>query len=175
MVPCIKTKALSAFLLIVLLFVPMAGAADSVVREADLYKAPDSSNHTNDLFAELSVKAELYNQKFDKVPMLFQRLVGSEQIAGRIKLENGEMLYVTFIMTGGKVDDFYRYDNPDGPYSKFEPSIIVETDKQTVRKILDSDDPLREALNGMNEGSFKVEAKGFFQNAELWTIKELYS
>jgi hypothetical protein len=175
MVPCIKTKVLSAFLLIVLLFVPMADAADPVVREADPYKAPDDSKLKNDLFSELSVKVELYNQKFDEVPMLFQRLVGSEQIAGKIKLENGEMLYVTFFMAGGKVIDFYRYDTPDDPYSKFEPSIIVETDEQTVRKILDSNDPLREAVDCMNEDSLKVEAKGFFLNAELWAIKQLYS
>ena len=66
----------------------------------------------NDLFTELSVKAELYNQKFDKVPTILQRLVGSEQIAGKIKLENGEMLYVTLLMRGGKVGKFYRYDTP---------------------------------------------------------------
>ena len=175
MVPCIKTKVLSAFLLIVLLFVPMASAVDPVVREAELYKAPAGSNVESDLFAQLSVKAEHYNQDFDKVPLIIQRLVGSEQIAGRVKLNNSEMLYVTLLMTGGKVRDFYRYDTPDDPYSKFEPSIIVETDEQTVRKILDSNDPLREAVNCMNEDSLKVEAKGFFLNAELWAIKQLYS
>jgi hypothetical protein len=107
--------------------------------------------------------------------MLFQRLVGSEQIAGRINLENGEMLYVTFLMSGGKVMDFYSYDTPEDPYSKFEPSIIVETDEKTVRKTLDSDDPLREAVNGMNEGSFNVETKGFFRSATLWAVREIYS
>ena len=175
MVPCIKTKVLSAFLLIILLFVPMASAVDPVVREAELYKAPAGSNVESDLFAELSVKAEHYNQDFDKVPLIIQRLVGSEQIAGRVKLNNSEMLYVTLLMTGGKVRDFYSYETPDDPYSKFEPSIIVETDEQTVRKILDSNDPLREAVNCMNEDSLKVEAKGFFLNAELWAIKQLYS
>lgn len=175
MVPCIKTKTLSAFLVLVLLFVPMAGAADPVVKEAGLYKAPEGAKLKNDLFSVLSVKIEIYNQKFDEVPVLFQRLVGSEQIAGRIKLENGEMLYVTFLMSGGKVIDFYRYDTPDDPYSKLEPSIIVETDEQTVRKILDSDDPLREAVNGMNEGAFNVEAKGFFRDLELKILRELYS
>jgi len=166
MVSCIKNMALSSFLLIVLLFIPLAGAVDPAIRGADLYKVPASSNLGNDLFSEMSIKADLYNQKFDEVPMLFQRLVGSEQIAGRIKLEKGEMLYMTFLMTGGKVRDFYRYDTSDDPYSKFEPSIIVETDEQTVRKILDSNDPLREAVDSMNEDSLKVEAKGFFRNAE---------
>jgi len=175
MVPCNKTEALSFFLLIVLLLIPLAGATGPVVRAADLYKAPESSKLANDLFSELSVKAELYNQKFDEVPALFQRLVGSEQITGRIKLENGEMLYVTILMAGGKVSDFYRYDTPDDPYSKFEPSIIVGTDEQTVRKILDSNDPLREAVDSMNEDSLKVKAKGFFQNVELWAVRQFYS
>lgn len=175
MVTFTKTKALNVFLLIVLLFVPIAGAVDPTVMEAGLYKAPEGSNLNNDLFSVLSVKTESYNQKFDEVPMLFQRLVGSEQIAGRIKLVNGEMLYVTFLMSGGKVMDFYRYDTIDDPYSKFEPSIIMETDEQTMRKILDSKDPLMEAVNGMNEGSFNVETEGFFRSATLWAIKEIYS
>lgn len=175
MVPCIKTKALSAFFVFILLFVPIAGAADPVVKEVGPYKAPEDAKLKNDLFSVLSVKIESYNQNFDKVPVLFQRLVGSEQIAGRIKLANGEMLYVTFLMSGGKVIDFYNYDTTDDPYSKLEPSIIVETDEQTVRKILDSDDSLREAVNGMNEGTFNVVAKGFFRDLELKIIRELYS
>lgn len=175
MVPRIKTKALSAYILIILLFVPLAGAADPVVRPADPYKAPVGSEIKNDLFSVLSVKIESYNQNFDEVPVLFQRLVGSEQIAGRIKLENNEMLYVTFLMSGGKVIDFYSYDTPDDPYSKFEPSIIVETDEQAVRKILESENPLREAVNSMNEGTFNVETEGFFRGITLKLIQELYS
>jgi hypothetical protein len=175
MVHCVKTKALSAFLLIVLLLIiPLIGAADPVVMEAGLYKAPEDAKLKNDLFSVLSVKIENFNQKFDEVPVLFQRLVGSEQIAGKIKLDNGEILYVTLLMSGGKVIDFYNYDTPDDSYSKFEPSIIVETDEQSVRKILDSTDPLKEAVDSMNEGSLKVEAKGLFLNAELWAIKQLY-
>jgi hypothetical protein len=176
MIPCSKTRALSIFLLIILLFVPITGAVDPVnIREADLYKAPDNSNVENDLFTELSVKTELYNQNFDKVPLILQRLVGSEQIAGKIKLENGEMLYVTLLMRGGKVGDLYRYDTPADPKSKFEPSMNVETDEQTVRKILDAEDPLRETVNSMNENSFNVKAKGFFRKAELWTFQQLFS
>ena len=60
------------------------------------------------------------------------------------------------------------------PNSKFEPSMNVETDEQTVRKILDSKDPLRETVNSMNEDSFKVEAKGFFRKAELWTFQQAF-
>jgi hypothetical protein len=177
MVPCNKTKALSLFLLIVLFFVPIAGAASDAVdiRPADLFKAPDASSAENDLFKELSVKAEFYNQNFEEVPMILQRVVGSEQITGRIKLANGEMLYVTLLMRGGKVGDLYRYDTSTDPNSKFEPSIIVETDEQTVRKILDSKDPLRETVKSMNENSFNVEAKGFFRNAALWAFLQLYS
>ncbi|SRR5665647_365573 len=176
MVPCSKTKAFSIFLLIILFFVPITGAVSSVnVIEADLFKASDNPHVENDLFTELSVKAELYNQKFDRVPTILQRLVGSEQIAARIKLENGEMLYTTLLMRGGKVGKFYRYETPTDSNLKFEPSITVETDEKTVRKILDSKDPLRETVNSMNEDSFKVEAEGFFRNAEIWTFQQVFS
>ena len=175
MVHCIKNRTLSIFLLILLLLIPIVDASDPVVRSASLYKAPEGLNPNSDLFSKLSILTDIYNQKFDEIPVLFQRLVGSEQIAVTIKLENGEILYVTFLMTGGKVLDFYRYDSPDDPYSKLEPSMRVETDEQTVRKILDSNNPLKEAVNYMNEGSFNVVTEGFFRGAMLWTIKEIYS
>src|SRR5512140_1073536 len=123
MIPCSKTKALSLFLLIMLLFVPVAGAVSNAgdIKKADLYKAPENSTTENDLFTELSAKAELYNKNFDKVPAILKRLVASEEIAVKIKLENGEMLYVTLLMRGGKIGDFYRYDTPNDPNSKFGP------------------------------------------------------
>jgi hypothetical protein len=176
MTPCIKIKALSIFLLIILSSVPLTSATSSFsVVGAELYKTPENCSLENGLFKELSVKAELYNQNFNKTPIILQRFVGSEQIDGRIKLENGSMLNVTLLMTGGKVRDFYNYNTPTDPNLVFEPSIVVETDEQTIRKILDSEDPLRETVKSMNENSFKVEPKGFFRKATLWTARQLYS
>lgn len=175
MVPCIKTNVLSVFLLILFVFAPLAGASGPTVREAEPYKAPADAFAKQDLFSVLCVKAELYNEQSDDVPMLLQKFVGSEQIALRIKLDNGNMLYATVRMAGGKVIGFYSYDTQTDPNSKFEPSIIVESNEQTVRRILDSSNPLKEAVNCMNEDSLKVEAKGVFLNAELWTLRQLYS
>ncbi|MGA9188725.1 MAG: hypothetical protein WB014_09260 [Methanosarcina sp.] len=164
---------MSFFLLIMLLFVPIAGAASNAgdIRKADLFEAPDNSTADNDLFTELSEKAGLYNKNFDQVPAILQRLVASEEISGKIKLDNGEMLYVTLLMRGGQIGEFYRYDTSTDPNSKLGPTIKVETDEQTVRRVLDSKDPFKEAIKSMNEDSLKVETKGFFRNTVLWTLK----
>lgn len=171
-----KTRALSIFLLIMFLFVPLAGAASNAadIKKADLYEAPKNTTTENNLFTELSEKTELYNQNFDKVPGILKRLVASEEIAGEVKLDNGEMLYVTLLMRGGKVGEFYRYDTPNDPNSKFGPSITVETDEKTIRKVLDSEEPLKETVKAMNEDSLKVETKGFFRSTVLWTLREVY-
>ena len=176
MSPHSKTRVLSFFLLIMLLFVPIAGAASNVtgIEKAELYKAPENTTTENDIFTELSEKTELYNQNFDKVPGILKRLVASEEIAGEVKLDNGEMLYVTLLMRGGKVGEFYRYDTPNDPNSKFGPSITVETDEKTIRKVLDSEEPLKETVKAMNEDSLKVETKGFFRSTVLWTLREVY-
>ncbi|WP_240664385.1 hypothetical protein [Methanosarcina sp. MSH10X1] len=160
-----------------LLFVPIASAASSAgdIKKAELYKAPENSTIENDLFAELSTKAELYNQGFEKVPAALKKLVASEEIAGIIELENGEMLYVTLLMRGGAIGDFYTYDTPTDPNSKFGPSITVETDEKTVRKILESKEPLKEAVKNMNDGSLQVETEGFFRDTMLWTLQKLYA
>ena len=159
-----------------LLLVSSAGVASSAgdVKPASTFKTSVNSSAENDLYSELSAQMELYNENFDNVPSLVQRLVGSEEIAGRIKLNNGEMLYVTLLMNGGKVGDFYRYDTPNDPNSKFGPTITVESDEDTIREILNSDDQLRTSVEKMNDGSHKVEREGFFRKTVLWSIKQLY-
>jgi len=177
MVPCNKTKALSLLFLIVLLFVPIAGAASDAnnIRKANLYEAPDNSTNENDLFTELSRNITLYNQNFDKVPSVFQSVVGSEEIAGRIKLENDDMLNVTLLMRSGQVGEFYKYNTATDPNSAFGPSITVESDEKTIKEVLESEDPLRKAVEKMNEESLKVETEGFFRKTALWTLRQLYS
>ncbi len=176
MSPCSKTRFLSLFILMMLLLVPIAGAASNAgnIKKADLYEASENSTTENALFAELSAKAELYNTNFDKVPDVLQRLVASEEIAGKIKLENGEMLYVTLLMGGGKIRDFYSYETSNDPNSKFGPSITVETDEKTIQKVLDSKEPLKEAVKCMNDDSLKVETEGLFRNLMLSTLKTFY-
>jgi hypothetical protein len=177
-----KNRAIVS-LLVVLLLVNAAGAASSAgnassvgnVTAAELFTTSVNSSTENDLFSELSAQMELYNENFDNVPSLVKRLVASEEIAGRIELENGEMLYVTLLMRSGKVGEFYRYDTPNDPNSKFGPSITVESDEETIREIIASDDPLRKAVEKMNDGSLNVEVKGFFRNTVFWSIKQLYS
>jgi len=171
-----KNRAMGS-LLVVLLLVYTAGAASGAgnITAAETFTTSINSSAENDLFSELSAQAELYNENFDKVPSLVKRLVASEEIAGKIELENGKMLYVTALMRGGKVGDFYKYDTPNDPNSQFGPTITVESDEETVREILESEDPLREAVEQMNEGSLDVTVEGFFRKTVLWSIKQLYS
>lgn len=171
-----KNRFLS-LLLVMLLLAPIAGAASSAgtIKEAELFTTPINSSTENDLFSELSAQMKLYNDNFGNVPLLVKRLAASEEVAGKIKLENGEMLYVTLLMRGGQVGEFYRYDTPNDPNSKIGPTIIIESDEKTIREIIDSDDTLRKAVEKMNEGSLNVEVKGFFRNTVFWSIKQLYS
>ncbi|MDI9395579.1 MAG: hypothetical protein QM426_09255 [Euryarchaeota archaeon] len=176
MASCSKYRILNLFL-VVLLLAPVTGVASSAgnITAAKFFNTSVNSSTENDLYTELSSQMKLYNENFDKVPSLLRRLVGSEEIAGKIELNNGEMLYVTLLMRSGKVGDFYRYDTPNNPNSKFGPSITVESDEKTIREILDSDDRLRKAVEKMNEGSFNVKIDGLFRKTVLWSIKQLYS
>ncbi len=146
-----------------------------ILHQPSTFTTSANSSPENDLYTELSAQMGLYNENFDNVPSLVQRLVGSEEIAGKIELNNGEMLYVTLRMAGGKVNEFYSYDTPNDPNSKIGPTITVESDEETIREILESDDKLRKAVESMNEGSLNVEIEGFFRKTVLWSIKQLYS
>lgn len=168
-----KPRALSILLLVMLLLVPIASAASNAgnAKESNLYKAPKNYNTGDDLFKELSTKAELYNQNFDKVPAIIKKLAGSEKILGNIKLDNGKMLYVTVTTNNGKIESFSNYN----PKSNFEPSITVETDEKTVRKIIDSNNPLKEVLKFMKKGSLKVETENCFKSTVLYSLETFYN
>ena len=85
------------------------------------------------------------------------------------------MLYVTLLMRGGKIGEFYKYDTPTDPNSKMGPTITIETDEKTIRQILDSGKPLKEAVKCMNDDSLKVETEGLFRSTMLWSLKKLYA
>lgn len=176
MVSCSKNRILSLFLTLLLLF-QITGVASSAgdITPASTFTTSANSSTENDLYTELSAQMELYNDNFDNVPMLVQRLVGSEEIAAKIELNDGDMLYATIRMAGGKVNDFYSYDTPNDPNSKIGPTITVESDEETVREILESDDQLRKSVESMNDGSLNVEIEGFFRKTVLWSIQQLYS
>jgi hypothetical protein len=159
------------------LLAQITGVASSAgdITDASTYTTSANSSAENDLFTELSAQMQLYNDNIDNVPVLVKRLVGSEEIAGKIELNNGSMLYVTLRMTGGKVDEFYSYPTSNDPNSKFGPSITVESDENTIRDILNSEDPLRTAVEKTNEGSLTVEIDGYFRKLVFWSITELYS
>ena len=104
---CSKNRFLS-LLLVMLLLAPIAGAASSTgaIKGAELFTTPINSSTENDLFSELSAQMGLYNDNFGNVPLLVKRLAASEEVAGRIELKEGEMLYVTALMRGGNVGEF---------------------------------------------------------------------
>ena len=176
MISCSKNRILS-LLVTVLLLAQITGVASSAgdITPASTFTTSANSSPENDLYTELSAQMELYNKNIDNVPTLVQRLVGSEEIAGKIELNDGEMLYVTLRMAGGKVNEFYKYDTPNDPNSKIGPTITVESNEATIREILESDDQLRKAVECMNEGSLNLEIEGFFRKTVLWSIQQLYS
>lgn len=168
MCPHSKTRALSLFVLVILLFVPLAGAVSNTdgikeshmhknidgVKESHMYKAPKNEATKSDLFEELKAKAELYNQNLDKVPAIVKKLIGSNEIVGKIKLNNGETLCVTVITNNGKETCMYDH-------AISNPSITVKTDENTVRKVLDSNHPFKEAFKSIKDGSVKVKPSLF--------------
>lgn len=165
------------FLLFVILLLPAAGAISETgnVTEASLSNASGNSLGENAFFTLLSENVEIYNENFDEIPALFKKLVGSEEIALKIELDDGEMFYATALMNEGIVEDFYSYETENDPNSTGEPTITVESDEETVRTILGSEDPLKEAVKSMNEGNLDVECKSFLKKTVLWSIKQLYS
>lgn len=157
-----------------LIMVPLAGAVSetSVTANASPAGPAPSAEEKGDLYSDLNVKVEHYNQNFDNVPMLVKRLVGSQEIEGKITQNDGSVLRITALMRGGKVGEFYKSDTKE---SRFGPSLTFESDEDTIRKIMSSKDPLRKTVRSIKDGKLKVECESFFRKSVLWAIEEIYS
>lgn len=159
-----KTRALSLLVLIMFLLVPIAGAVSSTD------PAPKKCTNGDELFKKLSADAELYNKKFDKVPAIIKTLVDSHSALVKIKLDDGKILRIAVTTNDGKIETFSKYN----PKSKFNPSITVVTDEKTVRAVIDSTNPFKEAFKFLEKGCIKINGENCFIKVVFCTLEKYY-
>ncbi|HEY3363369.1 MAG TPA: hypothetical protein VGK06_16520 [Methanosarcina sp.] len=156
-----KTRALSLLVLIMFLLVPVAGAVSNTS------PAPKNCTSEDKLFKKLSADAELYNKKFDKVPSIIKKLIDSHSALVKITLDNGKVLSIAITTKDGKIETFSKYN----PKSNFEPFVTIVTDEKTVKKLIDSKNPFKEAFKSWETGCVTIDSDSCYVKAFLETAQ----
>ncbi|MDY6776766.1 MAG: hypothetical protein SVQ76_01510 [Candidatus Nanohaloarchaea archaeon] len=109
--------------------------------------------------------ADIYNQNAEKVPDLVKSLVAGERINIHLSVDGRERV-VGIVMNGSEVGRVVKggLENP---------SISVYTSRQTVRDIVSSDQPGREAVEALNDGRITYSVEGIFNKIKFGVVSVL--
>jgi hypothetical protein len=117
----------------------------------------------SDLFEDLKQQVEIYNQNVGEIPFI-ARLMSEERIKSEISLDDGNMLTI-----GIKTDkDAKVISLEKGDIS--DPTINAYTTENTVRSIMNSDDPVSAFQEAINSGKIKFEGVGLGNKIKVRTM-----
>lgn len=129
-------KILGIFLILILLFIQPVSA---------------------DIFNDLELKINEYNDVSDQVPSFLNSLLGNEVIQLVIEMNNGEELHIKAITEDSKVTTFEKMDAKDD----IGATIVVGTNEDTVYEVLGSEEPLNTFVDAMDTDNIVIEPIGF--------------
>jgi len=145
-----KIKYTSAFFAVVLVIAVVAGIAVGM--------------EDSDLFGDMKQQVGRYNQNVDGIPFV-KTFIGEERIRCEISLNNG-----TELIIGITTDE-------DAKITSFEkgeisgPTINASTNENTVRTIMNSDDPVSAFQDALDSGAITFEGVGLGDKIKVGAMK----
>jgi len=118
-----------------------------------------------DIFNDLDLKVNEYNELSDQVPSFLNSLLGNEVIQLVIEMNDGNETQIKAITEDSKVTTFEKMDEEDD----IGATVLVGTNEDTVYAVLGSEEPLKTFVDAMDTGNIVVEPIGF-SNTVTFTI-----
>ncbi len=107
----------------------------------------------------------VYNSNTDMVPDLVRSLVGDERVNVHVE-SPGETYTIGLVMDGVKVDEVVE----DGLANE---TVEIRTDKDTVHRIMDSDEPAAATVEAFNSGDIEYTVEGFGNQLKFGILSAL--
>ncbi len=149
-----KTKFVSAFFAVVLVIVVFAWIVPSAV----------GINGGSDLFEDIKPLVDTYNQNVDNIPFI-KSFIGEERIHCEISLNDGTMLIIGITTDkDAKVTGFEKGEISD-------PTIKAYTSENTIRTIMNSEDPVPAFQDALNNGEITFEGVGLGNKIKVVAMK----
>ncbi|WP_406661157.1 hypothetical protein V7O66_01140 [Methanolobus sp. ZRKC3] len=118
-----------------------------------------------DIFTDLELKVNEYNEVSDQVPSFINSLLGNEVIQLVIEMNDGTEVYIKAVTEESKITTFEKIEAD----TEIEATIVVGTNEDTVYEVLESDNPLNTFIDGMDSGNIVIEPVGF-ANSITFTV-----
>lgn len=113
----------------------------------------------DELFNNPEFAKEQYNSNLDQVPEAVRKFAGNERI--QVNLDYGtEIKSITLVMKEGTID----YYSTDGSVN---PTLIVDTDPQTVENIINSSTPVNDFKQAIKDKTIRYRSVGFFKKIKF--------
>ncbi len=117
-----------------------------------------------DLFNDMDMVVNEFNQNADKVPGAVKSLLGNEVIHAVIDMNDGSTMDLKIVTSDMLVTEFEQVD-PEDP--TFEPTIRVKSNEATVSSLLVSENPTEDFLEAYDNGNIVIEGISFSKNVTL--------
>ncbi|RNI12961.1 hypothetical protein EFE42_07755 [Methanohalophilus sp. RSK] len=112
---------------------------------------------------DMKTEVDEYNANSDNVPSSLKDMLGNERIHVTIDMNNGSALNLTAVTVDGKIVEFDEMEDGE----EFEPSLIVKTDEDTARAIMDSASPAQVFLDAYDRGDIEITSPSFTKKVSL--------
>jgi hypothetical protein len=117
-----------------------------------------------DLFNDMDVVVNEFNQNADKVPGAVKSLLGNEVIHAVISMNDGSTMDLKIVTSDMLVTEFEQVDPAD---PAFEPTIRVTSNEVTVSSLLESETPTDDFLEAYDNGNIVIEGISFSKTVTL--------
>ena len=149
-----KIKYTSAFFAAFLVIAILAGVVPSAV----------GTNGGSDLFEDAESLVGIYNQNIENIPVITS-FIGEERIRCEISLNDGTELIIGITTDeDAKITSFEKGEISD-------PTINASTNENTVRTIMNSDDPVSAFQDALDSGAITFEGVGLGDKIKVGVMK----
>jgi hypothetical protein len=118
-----------------------------------------------DIFNDLEIKVNDYNQNTEYLPSYLKSLLGDEVIKLVIVADSGDEICIKAVTENAYVTTFEKVSKD----TEFDATMIIGSSEATVRSIIDSETPLETFIEAKDNGDIVIEPVGFV-NSVTYTV-----
>ena len=124
-------------------------------------------NGESDLFEEMEPLVDIYNQNVDRIPSLLKGPIADERIHAEISLNDGTVLILGITTDkDAKIISFEKGEISD-------PTIKAYTTENTIRSIMNSEDPVSAFQDALDTGAITYEGVGVVNKLKVFVIETI--
>lgn len=109
-----------------------------------------------DLFDDLNLAVNDFNQNVDQIPSSVKYVIGNEEMLLLIDMNDASKLAIKAVTN---VDlEVTTFEEVDAADPGFEPALIITTNEDVARKLLDSEDAVADFNDAYSNDEIRIEA-----------------